>query len=121
MPPCASTSRRTFRHSNAATLDRVPAIKIVTERAGDVRAADTGLQRHVEAKPDPSGCQVVPLTYTIDTAQQLVTISGEYATAEEWKDVMGRLVADPRRLPGFAYLRDLRDATNPVDAAAVVR
>ena len=61
------------------------------------------------------------LDYTIDAAQQLVTISGEYASAEEWKEVMGRLVGDPRRRPGFAYLRDLRDATKPVDAAAVVR
>jgi hypothetical protein len=60
------------------------------------------------------------LSYTIDEAEQLVTITGEYSVAEEWHDLLGRILADPRRRPGFAFLRDLRQATHPVDAATVV-
>jgi hypothetical protein len=62
----------------------------------------------------------MPLHYTIDEAQQLITITGEYADAAEWKGLLGQIVGDPRRRPGYAFLRDLRDATTPVDAATVV-
>ncbi len=62
----------------------------------------------------------MPLQYRIDAAQQLVTITGEYAQPEEWKELLARVLNDPRRRPGFAFLRDLRDATTPVDAATVV-
>ena len=62
----------------------------------------------------------MPLSYTIDTTQQLITIVGEYAEAEEWKDLLGRILHDPRRKSGFAFLRDLRGAQHPVDAATVV-
>ena len=58
--------------------------------------------------------------YTIDVDQGLVTITGEYADAREWKDLLTRILRDPARKPGFAYLRDLRAATKPVDAATVV-
>jgi hypothetical protein len=60
------------------------------------------------------------LSYSIDEAEQLVTITGEYSAASEWHDLLGRILADPRRRPGFAFLRDLREATRPVDAATVV-
>jgi hypothetical protein len=60
------------------------------------------------------------LSYTIDEAEQLVTITGEYSAAREWQDLLGRILADPRRRPGFAFLRDLRQAAHPVDAATVV-
>lgn len=62
----------------------------------------------------------MPLSYTIDEAEQLVTISGEYSDAHEWQELLGRILADPRRRAGFAFLRDLRQATRPVDAATVV-
>jgi hypothetical protein len=60
------------------------------------------------------------LSYTIDEAERLVTITGDYSAAQEWHELLGRILADPRRRPGFAFLRDLRQATNPVDAATVV-
>ncbi len=60
------------------------------------------------------------LSYSIDEAERLVTITGEYSAAHEWHDLLGRILADPRRRPGFAFLRDLRQATRPVDAATVV-
>ena len=63
----------------------------------------------------------MPLDYSVDPARGLVTISGEYAVADEWMDLLGRVLADPRRQPGFAFLRDLREATTPVDAATVLR
>jgi hypothetical protein len=60
------------------------------------------------------------LTYTIDRTQRLVTIVGEYADGAEWNALLTRVLNDPRREPGFALLRDLRSATTPVSAAAVV-
>jgi len=60
------------------------------------------------------------LSYTIDPDQRLITITGEYAQPEEWKALLARILNDPRREPGFAFLRDLRSATAPVDAETVV-
>ena len=60
------------------------------------------------------------LNYTIDIDQQLITITGEYADAGEWAELLARILSDPRRAPGFSVLRDLRDATTPTDAATVV-
>jgi hypothetical protein len=60
------------------------------------------------------------LSYTIDEAAQLVTITGEYSAADDWQELLARVLADPRRRPGFAFLRDLREATHPVDAATVI-
>ena len=62
----------------------------------------------------------MPLTYVIDPDARLITITGEYAGADEWQALLARVLADPQRRPGFAFLRDLRGATTPVDAAAVV-
>ena len=62
----------------------------------------------------------MPLHYTIDAAQQLITITGEYADAGEWRVLLRQVLDDPRRRPGFAFLRDLREASTPVDAATVV-
>ena len=62
----------------------------------------------------------MPLSYTIDPTQRIITISGEYADAGEWTSLLARVLHDPQREPGFAFLRDLRAATTPVDAATVV-
>jgi hypothetical protein len=62
----------------------------------------------------------MPLTYAIDTELGLVTISGEYAAADEWHSLLARILADPRRKAGMGFLRDLRRATKPVDAETVV-
>jgi hypothetical protein len=64
--------------------------------------------------------EFVPLTYAIDPAQKLITITGEYAAADEWKDLLGRILRDPLLTPGCGFLRDLRGAHAPVDAATVV-
>ena len=63
----------------------------------------------------------MPLAYLLDLDQRLIVITGEYAKADEWADLLGRILSDPRHQPGFAFLRDLRGATTPVDAAAVVQ
>src|SRR6185503_7444119 len=63
----------------------------------------------------------MPLAYVIDRDQRLVVITGEYAKASEWTDLLGRVLSDPRRQPGFAFLRDLRGATTPVDTATVIQ
>jgi hypothetical protein len=62
----------------------------------------------------------MPLSYVIDTDEKLITITGEYAAAAEWRDILSRVLHDPRREPGFGFLRDLRGASRPVDAATVV-
>ena len=62
----------------------------------------------------------MPLTYTIDPTQRVITILGEYADADEWKTLLARVLNDPRRQPGFGFLRDLRGASTPVSADTVV-
>ena len=63
----------------------------------------------------------MPLAYLVDPDQRLIVISGEYSDAEEWADLLARVLADPRRQPGFAFLRDLRGAITPVDTATVIQ
>ena len=60
------------------------------------------------------------LDYHIDPDDRLITITGEYAGAEEWQALLARVLQDPQLRPGCAFLRDLRGATAPVNAAAVV-
>ena len=62
----------------------------------------------------------MPLTYTIEPTQRVITILGEYADADEWKTLLARVLNDPRRQPGFGFLRDLRGASTPVSADTVV-
>ena len=61
------------------------------------------------------------LAYEIDAGRRLIVITGEYSDADEWRSLLVRVLSDPRRKPGFAFLRDLRSATTPVDADTVVR
>jgi hypothetical protein len=62
----------------------------------------------------------MPLTYTIDAESGLVTITGEYAAAAEWHELLARLLTDPHRKAGMGFLRDLRGATKPVDVETVL-
>lgn len=61
------------------------------------------------------------LDYSVDPDDRLVTISGDYSNAEEWQALLARILADTRIRQGFAFLRDLRGASTPADAATVVR
>jgi hypothetical protein len=61
------------------------------------------------------------LAYEIDEDERLIAITGEYSDAAEWQSLLARVLADSRRRPGFAFLRDLRAATKPVDADTVVQ
>src|SRR3712207_5877153 len=61
------------------------------------------------------------LTYSIDPSRRLVTILGEYADADEWRAVLTALLRDPDFQRGFGFVRDLRDARNPVDVETVMR
>lgn len=62
----------------------------------------------------------MPLAYTMDPIQRIITITGAYAGAGEWRSLLVRVLNDPQRQPGFAFSRDLRSATKPVTAATVV-
>ena len=62
----------------------------------------------------------VALSYVIDSDRRLLTITGEYADAVEWNRLLTAVLDDPALRPGFAFLRDLRGATNPVEPATVV-
>jgi hypothetical protein len=61
------------------------------------------------------------LAYEIDASRRLIVISGEYSNADEWRSLLLKVLSDPHRKPGFAFLRDLRNATTPVDADGVVQ
>ncbi|HEY3159131.1 MAG TPA: hypothetical protein VGJ78_09260 [Vicinamibacterales bacterium] len=63
----------------------------------------------------------MPLAYTIDADERLIVITGDYADAGEWRTLLARVMNDERRAPGFAFLRDLREASRPVDAETVVQ
>ena len=60
------------------------------------------------------------LSYDIDADRRLITITGEYADAAEWNRLLTAVLDDPALQPGFAFLRDLRGATHPVEPATVV-
>lgn len=62
----------------------------------------------------------MPLAYSIDPDQQLVTITGDYSDAAEWMRLLNAILTDPQLGRGFGFLRDLREATNPVSPATVV-
>jgi hypothetical protein len=61
------------------------------------------------------------LAYEIDVGQRLIVITGEYSDADEWRTLLATALSDPRRQPGFGFLRDLRSAMTPVSADTVVR
>jgi hypothetical protein len=60
------------------------------------------------------------LAYSVDVDQQRVTITGDYSQVDEWARLLNAMVEDPVIRPGFAFLRDLRAATNPVGPTTVV-
>lgn len=62
----------------------------------------------------------MPLTYRIDPHTRVVTITGDYANADEWRKLLGAIAADPQYRRGFNFIRDLRESRHPVDAATVI-
>jgi CheY-like chemotaxis protein len=66
------------------------------------------------------GHSPVPLAYHIDPADRLVTITGEFGTADDWKTLLTRILHDPLLHPGFKFLRDRRGAAADVDVDTVV-
>jgi hypothetical protein len=62
----------------------------------------------------------MPLDYTLDPHQRLITITGDYAEPAEWRQLLERMLADPARAPGFAILRDLRGSSTPIGTPSVV-
>ena len=61
----------------------------------------------------------MPLAYHIDPGSRIVTITGDYAAAAEWKDLLAKLASDPDYARGFNFVRDLRASEHPVDAQTV--
>ena len=61
------------------------------------------------------------LAYQIDPVRKLVSITGEFSSDTEWRTVLQAVAEDPEYRPGFSFLRDLRTATQPVDARVVGR
>ena len=62
----------------------------------------------------------MPLTYRIDSARQLVIITGDYAEPDEWRILLTAVAGDPAYRPGSSFIRDLRASEHPVDAQAVM-
>lgn len=62
----------------------------------------------------------MPLRYEIDPLQRIVTITGDYAEPEEWRDLLASVSRDPAFGRGFSFLRDLRASVHPVSADVVM-
>ena len=62
----------------------------------------------------------MPLAYSIDSTRRIVTITGDYADARGWRTLLESVGADPAYQRGFGFIRDLRAADHPVDAATVI-
>ncbi len=108
-----------------------------TRRAADVGAAPAGSMEHMPSAGDrialestssapdvaASGHDAVPiaLDYVIDQEQHLVTIVGDCADGDAWRQLLSRVLHDPRHEAGFLFLRDLRRAAPPVDVERVNR
>jgi hypothetical protein len=61
-----------------------------------------------------------PLTYRIDPVREIVTITGDYADAAGWRQLLGDVSRDPAYRRGFSFIRDLRASAHPVSAETVV-
>ena len=89
----------------------------ITER----RYRITGERRgHSGIPARPAATEVRRLDYVVDSDERLVTIVGEYGDAEDWKTLLARILHDSRVQPGFAFFRDRRGATSPIDIATVI-
>lgn len=62
----------------------------------------------------------MPLSYRIDPAARLVTITGDYAEPAEWRQLLTAISGDAGYGSGFSFIRDLRDSEHPVSAASVI-
>jgi hypothetical protein len=62
----------------------------------------------------------MPLTYRLDPLRAIVTITGDYAEASEWQELLAAVARDPGYRRGFSFLRDLRASAHPVSAQTVV-
>jgi hypothetical protein len=50
----------------------------------------------------------------------MVTITGDYAQAAEWRMLLGAIARDPDYPGGYSFLRDVRWSDHPVTPAAVM-
>jgi hypothetical protein len=62
----------------------------------------------------------MPLRYDIDEHERIITITGDYAEASEWRLLLTAVSEDPHYRPGFGFLRDLRASQHPVSADTVI-
>ena len=62
----------------------------------------------------------MPLTYRINANDRIVTITGDYAEAGGWRELLAAVGRDPEYRRGFNFIRDLRDSEHPVSADTVI-
>ena len=60
------------------------------------------------------------LAYRVDPAHSIVTITGDYADAGDWRALLTAVAHDPDFRPGFSFIRDLRESVHPVSPETVV-
>jgi hypothetical protein len=61
----------------------------------------------------------MPLTYRIDAAERIVTITGDYADAAAWRVLLEAIAGDPEYRRGCDFIRDLRASMHPVTPETV--
>ena len=70
-----------------------------------VREHRTDSHMNASAGQLPYSCRApavdgMPLHYSIDTVHELVTITGEYAQPDEWRELLGRVLERSAPAPG---------------------
>jgi hypothetical protein len=66
----------------------------------------------------------VPLAYQHDPNSRIVTLTGDYAAAAEWKDLLAKVASDCRRADGHrnpAVVKQVWDVLGAYRAAIVTR
>ena len=62
----------------------------------------------------------MPLAYSIDPIEGIVTVTGDYAEAADWRVLLQAVASDPNYRRGFSFIRDLRRSAHPVGPQTVV-
>ena len=62
----------------------------------------------------------MPLSYVIQAAAGIVTITGDYAEPAEWRRLLEAISTDRKYRSGYGFIRDLRESVGPVSAESVL-
>jgi hypothetical protein len=88
------------------------------QNCGELRRGSLNLREASNRHPPTRNCFPV-LAYHIDSARRLVTVTGEPATAPDWRALFEQLRSDRAFQTGLALLREVRRPAHHVDAGTI--